>query len=112
MSKSNNTAFVPVKNRNYLALEPQNEEEKLLLEKKLNLHQQLVELSTKAAQKWAAKPGAETCSTVTIRIYDYGKAYIGVVFTISAHGNDFDSYAVYLCPTIKDGYSLQADFTQ
>jgi hypothetical protein len=112
MSKSNSTGFVPVKNRNHLALEPRNEEERLMLEEKLNLHQQMVELSTKAAQKWAAKPGAETCNTVTIRSYDYGKVYIGVVFTVSAHGNEFDGYAAYLLPTKEDAYALHADFTE
>jgi hypothetical protein len=112
MNQQNLTGFVPVKNRNYLALEPRNEEEKLKLEEKLNLHQQLVELSTKAAQKWAAKPGAETCETITVRCYDYGKAYIGVVFIVSARGNDFDHYAAYLLPTKEDGYVLQADFTK
>jgi hypothetical protein len=102
-----------VKNRNYLALEPRNEEEKLRLEEKLNLRQQLVELSTKAAQKWAAKPGAETCDTITVRIYGCGSTvHVGVVFTVSARGNDFDGYAAYLCPTLEDGYVLQADFAK
>jgi hypothetical protein len=55
MSNQNHTGSVPRKNRNYLALDPRNEEEKLILEEKLNLQQQMVELSTKAAQKWAAK---------------------------------------------------------
>jgi hypothetical protein len=112
MSKSKSTGFVSVKNRNYLALEPRNEEEKLKLEEKLNLHQQLVELSSKAAQKWAAKPGAETCNTITVRIYDYGNAYIGVVFIVSAHANESDCYAAYLLPTLEDGDALQADFSE
>ena len=112
MNLQNDTGFVPVKNRNYLALSPRNEAEKLRLEEKLNLHQQLVELSTKAAQKWAAKPGSETCNTITVRIYDCGTVHIGVVFTVSAEGSDFDGYAAYLCPTIEDGYVLQADFAK
>jgi hypothetical protein len=112
MSKSNNSGFVPVKNRNYLALNPRNREEKLILEEKLDLQQQMVELSTKAAQKWAAKPGAETCNTVTIRCYDYGNAYIGVVFIVSAHANESDRYAAYLLPTLEDGDALQADFSE
>jgi hypothetical protein len=112
MNQQNHTGFVPVKNRNYLALHARNEAEELMLVEKLNLRQQLVELSAKAPQKWAAKPGAETCNTITVRIYDYGKMYLGVVFTVSARGTDFDRYAAYLLPTKEDGYVLQADFTQ
>jgi hypothetical protein len=113
MNLQNDTGFVPVKNRDYLALSPRNEAEKLKLEEKFNLHQQLVELSTKAAQKWAAKPGSETCNTITVRIYGCGSTvHVGIVFTVSADGTDFDRYAAYLLLTIEDGYVLQADFAK
>lgn len=58
IEKQNDTGLVPVKDRNDMVLEPRNEEEQLMLEEKLNLHQQRAELSLKAAQKWAANPGA------------------------------------------------------
>jgi hypothetical protein len=112
MNPQNDTGFVPVKNRNYLALEPRNEAEKSKLEEKLNLHQQLVELATKAAQKWAAGPGALVKLSLSAECYDYGAAYIGVVFSVSARGTDSDGYAAYPCPTIEDGYVLQADFAK
>jgi hypothetical protein len=106
--------FVPFTNRNYLALRPRTEEEEVKLEGKLDLHQQLDELSIKATEKWAARPGAETCNTVTVRWYDCGAACIGIVFIVSARGtySEPDRYAAYFCPTWEDVEALRADFTK
>lgn len=40
------------------------------------------------------------------------KCTSALFFTVSADGDDFDRYAAYLCPTIEDGYALQADFAK
>lgn len=102
-----------VPNRNYLVLKPKNKKVRLKLEKTLKIAHQLGELFIEATQKLAAKPAAETCNMATIRClnpFHNGKHYIGVIFTVSATDNDFDGYAAYFCPTLKDYDILEADF--
>lgn len=104
--------FEPVKGRNYTQLNPQTEAQKEMLEKKLNIPAQLIELKGKAHQRWAQVPHEEMCNRITTRVYSYGDGegpFVGIIFTVSTDGDDFDTYAAFLCPTKKDAEDFMKD---